>query len=172
MSGADLAAVVVTIAAVAACTVLVISAWALLRTLRQAGNALERVANEAPVALADLRRAAVQADEELGRVDGLLDRADRVSGTLEDASKLAYLAVTNPVIKAAALASGVRQGARRLRSGADGGGSVGGMADAADGAAPVGPMRTAPVGPAGAPAGAGPAPDGRAGRRRSQRREA
>jgi hypothetical protein len=120
MSGTDLAAVVVTIAAVAATTVLVGAAWALLRTLRRAGQLLEGVNREAAEALVSLQAAADEARHELGRVDGLLDRADSISATLEDASRLSYLAVSSPVIKAAALASGVRVGARRLRQGPGG----------------------------------------------------
>ncbi|MEA3216106.1 MAG: hypothetical protein QOJ19_2262 [Acidimicrobiia bacterium] len=117
MSGTDLAAVVVTIAAVAATTVLLGAAWALLRTLRRTRQLLERVNREAAEALVSLQAAADEARHELGRVDGLLDRADSISATLEDASRLSYLAVSSPVIKAAALASGVRVGARRLRQG-------------------------------------------------------
>jgi hypothetical protein len=117
MSAGDLAAVVATIAAVSATTVLVVAILATLRTLRQARQVLERVDAQATAALADLQAAADDASEGLVRVDGLLDRADALSSSLEDASRLTYLAVANPVIKAAALASGVRQGARRLRQG-------------------------------------------------------
>lgn len=117
MSGNDLAAVVVTITAVAATTVLVGAAWALLRALRHTRQLLEVVNREAAEALVSLQAAADEARHELGRVDGLLNRADSISATLEDASRLSYLAVSSPVIKAAALASGVRVGARRLRQG-------------------------------------------------------
>lgn len=117
MSGADLAAVVVTIAAVAATTVLIAVSLNLLSTVRRTRRVLEGVNREAAPALVSLQSAAEEARHELGRVDGLLDRADTISATLEDASRLRYLAVSGPVIKAAALASGVRVGARRLRQG-------------------------------------------------------
>jgi hypothetical protein len=117
VSGTDLAAVVVTIAAVASTTLLVVVSLALLSTVRRTRRVLERVNREAAPALVSLQAAAEDARHELGRVDGLLDRADTISATLEDASRLSYLAVSGPVIKAAALASGVRVGARRLRQG-------------------------------------------------------
>jgi hypothetical protein len=116
----DLVAVVVTIAAVAATTALVTLCLALGRTLRAAQQTVERLQARSAPALDAIAEAARQAEAELGRVDGLMDRADSISATIEDASRLGYLAVANPVIRVAALAAGVRHGARRLRLGPDG----------------------------------------------------
>jgi hypothetical protein len=115
MSAGDLAAVVVVIVSVAATTVLVLAAWWLVRLaagLREAALELAELTREAA---AELDALTVEARAELGRADALLTRADGISATLEGASRLTYLAVSNPVIKAAAVANGVRRGARRLR---------------------------------------------------------
>jgi hypothetical protein len=119
VTASDLVAVVVTIAAVAATTVLVTISLALARTLRAARATVEQLHARAVPALDAICVAAGKAEAELGRVDGLMDRADSISATIEDASRLGYLAVANPVIRVAALAAGVRQGARRLRLGPD-----------------------------------------------------
>ncbi len=115
MSALDLAAVVVVVAAVAAVTLAAVAAVALLRATRELRRAAAALTHAALRAGAELDALTDEARRELGRADGLLERADRISATLEGASRLTYLTVSSPVIKAAAVASGVRRGARRLR---------------------------------------------------------
>ena len=62
-----------------------------------------------------LNTALDQANAELGRVDGLLDKAESIGGTVDSASRLAYLAFSNPVIKGLALATGAAKAAKALR---------------------------------------------------------
>ena len=52
---------------------------------------------------------------ELERVDILLGTAESISSTVDSASRLAYLAFSNPVIKAIAFASGMAGATRRMR---------------------------------------------------------
>ena len=59
------------------------------------------------------------ANAELERVDGLLGTAESISGTVDSASRLLYLAFSNPVIKAMALASGTGRAARSFRRNRD-----------------------------------------------------
>ena len=115
MSGGDLAGLVAIISAVAAAVVMTYATARLVRCARRLRATCDELANEGGAAVAALAAAAEMAKSELGRSNRLLDRADDISSTLHDASKLTYLAVSSPVIKAAALASGVREGARRLR---------------------------------------------------------
>ena len=63
----------------------------------------------------ELQRTVSAANAELVRVDGLLESAESVSATVDSASRLAYLAFSNPVIKAMALATGTAKAARALR---------------------------------------------------------
>ena len=52
---------------------------------------------------------------EIMRLDGLVTTAESVTGTVDSASRLAYIAMANPVIKGVAFASGTAKAARRLR---------------------------------------------------------
>ena len=45
----------------------------------------------------------------------MLGTAESIGGTVDSASRLAYLAFSNPVIKTMALASGTGRAARRFR---------------------------------------------------------
>ena len=56
-----------------------------------------------------------QANAELTRVDGLLDTAESVSGTVDSVSRLTYLTFSNPMIKFLALATGTGRAVRRFR---------------------------------------------------------
>jgi hypothetical protein len=48
-------------------------------------------------------------------VDALLESAESISSTVDSASRLAYLAFSNPVIKALAFAGGTGRAIRRVR---------------------------------------------------------
>ena len=115
MSGADLAAVVITISSVVAFVILGIALWAVVRTLRQLNTAVEELRVEATPAVAELRATMHRASDELDRVDGLLDTAEDVANRVEGASRVAYVAVSNPLIKALAIVAGIRGGSRRFR---------------------------------------------------------
>ncbi len=115
MTALELAAVVVVIAAVAAVAVAVVTAVVLLRAVRELQAAATVLAETAHRAATEVGALTEDARRELTRADELLERADSISSTIEGATRLTYLAVSNPVIKAAAVASGVRRGARRLR---------------------------------------------------------
>ena len=104
-------AVVATIVIVALLAVLV----AMTRTLRIMRESTDELRRESMRLLADLRGAVDQANSEIERVDGLLGTAESVAGTLDSASRLAYLAFSNPVIKALAFGTGTARAARRLR---------------------------------------------------------
>jgi hypothetical protein len=114
MTVTEFVAVVVTVVAVAATTAIVALAWMLSRAVAQVRRAALHLAEVAEVTATDIRRLSLEAHSGLARADGLIDRADSISATLEDASRLTYLAVASPVIKAAAVASGVRRGAGRF----------------------------------------------------------
>ena len=48
-------------------------------------------------------------------MDTLLVTAESISGTLDSAARLAYLALSNPVIKAMSFGAGTARAARRFR---------------------------------------------------------
>jgi hypothetical protein len=87
----------------------------LVKTLRKLNDSIEELRREV-VPLAGQWRATVdQANAELHRVDGLLTTAESVSQTVDSASRLAYLALSNPIIKAMAFSAGTGSALRRLR---------------------------------------------------------
>jgi hypothetical protein len=67
-------------------------------------------------ALADATAAVVEVREQVERVDEILGAAESISSRIDGASRVAYLALSKPVIKTAAVATGTRRAARRLRS--------------------------------------------------------
>lgn len=89
----------------------------LLRTLRTLLAAIEELRAQVIPLAGQWRRTVDQANTELTRVDGLLGTAESVSTTVDSASRLAYMAFSNPIIKAMALGAGTTRAARRLRRG-------------------------------------------------------
>lgn len=121
MDAGDTAAVVVAVASAVAVAVLVAATWALTRAVADLRRTVDEVRHEALPAVTELRKTVAAADAELERVDQLLGTAENVTATVDSASRLAYLALSNPVIKALAFASGSGRALRRLRRGRVGG---------------------------------------------------
>lgn len=115
MSAVDLVAVVLAVLALgvaAAAAVVCTRALAAARALEAAAGELAAVAVPA---VEELRLAAERATSEVDRVENLLDVATSVGRRLDGASEATYRALTSPVIKGVALASGTRRAAERLR---------------------------------------------------------
>lgn len=126
MSATDLAAVIVAACSVAAVVLLAVGVAALLRTLAALRAVTHLLRTEAVPVLDDLRDVVDAAGSEVERFDQLVTTAESVTGTVDSASRLAYLAMANPVIKGVAFASGTAKAARRLRRSRDGAGGNGG----------------------------------------------
>lgn len=115
MSAGDVAAVVVAVASVVGVVVLVVVARAALRTLAVVRTSAEDLHRESMTVVLDLQRAAEQATTELDRADGLITTAESVGATVDSFSRLLYLAISNPIIKAMAFAAGTGRAAQALR---------------------------------------------------------
>ena len=113
MSAADLAIVLVSIAATAALVVLVGAVQALVRTTRQLRSTVERLEHEALPLVVELRDTVRRAGAEVDKVDDLLDVASAIQHTVEGASRLTFVALSNPLIKVLALVRGTGRGIRR-----------------------------------------------------------
>jgi uncharacterized protein YoxC len=114
-SAADLAAVIVAIASVVAVVLLVFVVVAVNRTLTTVRLTIEQLRRETLPVVADLHHTVKQANAELERVDGLLESASSVTATVDSASHLIYLAVSNPLIKAIGIATGTGRALKSLR---------------------------------------------------------
>jgi hypothetical protein len=117
VSASDLAAVIVATCSVAAVVLLAVGVVALVRTLRALREVAGLLRTETVPVLDDLRDTVDAANAEIERLDRLVTTAESVTGTVDSASRLAYIAMANPVIKGVAFASGTARAARRLRGG-------------------------------------------------------
>lgn len=115
MSAGDLAAVIVAISSVAAVVLLAVLAVSATRTLAEVKVTVEELRRQTLPLLDDASRTVASANAELVRVDELVDSAQSISGTVDAASHLFYLAFSNPVIKVLALATGTAKASRALR---------------------------------------------------------
>jgi predicted PurR-regulated permease PerM len=113
MTAVDLAIVLVSLAAVAALVVLMVTVQSLLRTTRELRGSVERLEHEALPLVVELLDTVRRAGDEVDKVDDLLEVASAIQHTVEGASRLTFVAFSNPLIKLVALVRGTRRGLRR-----------------------------------------------------------
>lgn len=115
LSAADLAVVVVTGCSIVAVGVLLFVLQRALGTVRALRRTVDE-ANEQLLPLVEqLTVSLAEANEELERIDRLVGSAESISATVDATSKLAYRALSAPVIKTVAVTSGASRAARRMR---------------------------------------------------------
>ena len=119
LSAGDVAAIIVAVIAAVLVAFVCVTLVTLTRTMRAMREAIEQLRRETLPVVANLQGTVTQANAELERVDTLLGTAESISGTVDAASRLAYLALSNPVIKLMAFGSGTARAARRFRRSAD-----------------------------------------------------
>lgn len=115
MSATDLAALIVAIASVVAVVLLGLALASITKTLRAVRDVVELLRTETVPVMTDLGDTVRNASVEIERLGGVLGTAESIGGTVDSASRLAYLAFSNPVIKTMAVASGTSRAARRFR---------------------------------------------------------
>lgn len=115
MSGAEVTALVVAVAAtVAVCLLVAVVVW-LARAVRALNAEVDRLRRETVATVAALQDAVGHAEAEMDRTDGLLDAAERITAAAETRARLTTDALSTPVIKALALAAGTNRAAQRLK---------------------------------------------------------
>lgn len=117
MTVTELAALVVVITASVATTVMVLLWWDLRRATHELRRSARAIDDDAISLVAELQATLRDARQALGRAEDHLERAGQVVEVIDQASRLTYRTVAGPVIKAAAVANGVRRGAEYLRGG-------------------------------------------------------
>lgn len=115
MSAADLAIGVVTGCAIVATVAVLFALQRVVVTLRRVSRMLDDVADQAIPLVEELGTAVSEANEQLERVDHLVGSAESISATVDATSKLAYRALSAPVIKTVAAGSGAARVAKRIR---------------------------------------------------------
>lgn len=115
MTAGEVAAVIASVVGTLLIVGFLVAFASMLRAQRRLLTAIEDLRSEV-VPLAGQWRATVdKANTEIDRVSALTERAESISGTVDAASRLAYLAFSNPVVKAMALGAGTARAAGRLR---------------------------------------------------------
>ena len=124
MSAADLVVILLGVLALGAVVALTTTTARMRRAAADMERSVEeldavRVAFEAEAAAAlhELNRTVVRAGTQVDEVEALVDVANAIGERVDTATEVTYRALTSPVIKTVALASGTRRAARRLRPG-------------------------------------------------------
>jgi hypothetical protein len=116
MSAGD---VVILIAAIA-CLLSVAGLLVVVGSLRHQVRDLARISDDLRLRtvplVAEAHRVVDQAASEMDRVGAVLDSTGSVHTTVDSASRLAYRAFANPVVKVLAVRAGAAGGIRRLRA--------------------------------------------------------
>jgi hypothetical protein len=117
MTALELVTVLCAVAALTAAVVLALLAARVHRAAEQLAEAVRAFDATATPAVEELRSAARRALDEVDRLDDLLEVAGSIGQRVDTATEATYRALTSPVIKGVALASGTRRAATRLRGG-------------------------------------------------------
>src|SRR5277367_1934962 len=114
MSAGEIAVLVASIASAAAVIGLLLTVGGLRREIRRVESISDQLQRTTVPLVADAQRVVDQAATEMERVGAVLDTTESVHATVDSASKLAYRAFANPVVKVLAVRAGAASGIRRL----------------------------------------------------------
>ncbi len=85
-----------------------------MRTMASVRGAVDDVRRTAVPLISDIHLAVRQAKGDLVAVEAILERTESIKGTVDTASQLAVAAFATPLIKVAAITTGLNRAARRL----------------------------------------------------------
>ena len=114
MNAAEFAATIASIAFAMLVVGLLVLVGSAIRTMKTVRGAVDDVRRTAVPLIADVHAAVRQANGDLVQVEAILERTEAIQGTVDSASRLAYATFATPVIKLAAVASGLSRATRRL----------------------------------------------------------
>jgi hypothetical protein len=121
MTASELAILVAVVLCVMGFTALVIVLFRLLQSLRELRHELAVWRDRTEPLLAEIRESALDARDavedarrDLDRFDRVLGSAEAISGAVAESGRVARTALSTPVIKVAAIATGTSRAARRL----------------------------------------------------------
>ncbi len=114
MGATAVVALVASCVALLAVTATIAAAVALGRRTRELADVVAKLQAETLPLVRDARTVVDHAATEMERVGDVLGSAEAVSATVDSASRLAYRAFANPVVKTVAFGSGLSGALRRL----------------------------------------------------------
>ena len=107
MNAGEFAAAAISIAVSVAVAGLLFTMAAAVRAMAAFRRSVEQITSSTLPLIADMHVAIKQANSELLKVDDILDTAESISSTVDSASRLAYAAIGNPVVKTISAGAGV-----------------------------------------------------------------
>lgn len=114
MSTGEIAVLVAAVVCALAVVGLLVAITSLRREVARIGALADELKRQTVPLVADAHRVVDQAATEMERVGAVLDSTESVHATVDSASRLAYRAFANPVVKVLAVRSGAASGMRRL----------------------------------------------------------
>ena len=117
MSASDIVVLVAAVACVLAVVGLLVAVGSLRREVTRLHGLADELKRQTVPLVADAHRVVDQAATEMERVGAVLDTTESVHATVDSASRLAYRAFANPVVKVLAVRAGAASGMRRLAGG-------------------------------------------------------
>jgi uncharacterized protein YoxC len=115
VTAGELALVLGTVLCALGFAALIVVLVRVLDALRALRTEVDGLRAETQPLLAELRSSVEDARDDLERFDRVLGSAEAISANVQGASRVARVALSTPVIKTVALASGTSRAARRLR---------------------------------------------------------
>jgi uncharacterized protein YoxC len=115
VTAGELAIVLGTVLCVIGFAALIVVLVRVLDALRSLEGEVDNLRAETRPLLAELRLSVEDARDDLERFDRVLGSAEAISSNVQGVSRVARAALSTPVIKTVALASGTSRAARRLR---------------------------------------------------------
>ena len=114
MTAGSIAVLVAAVACAAAVVGLLVAVASLRREVGRIAGLADELRRQTVPLVADAHRVVGQAATEMERVGAVLDSTESVHATVDSASRLAYRAFANPVVKVLAVRAGAASGMRRL----------------------------------------------------------
>ena len=116
MSAGDIVVLIAACASVVAVAGLLVAMGSLRRQVAELTSVVEDLRRQTVPLVADAHRVVDQAANEMDRIDAVLQSTESVHATVDSASRLAYRAFANPVVKVLAIRAGAAGGVRQLRA--------------------------------------------------------
>jgi hypothetical protein len=115
VTAGELAVVLAAVLCALGFAALVVVLWRVLQAMRDLRAELARVRLDTEPLLEELQTAVDEARDDLDRFDRILGSAESISSHVNGATRVTRMALSAPVIKTVALASGTSRAASRLR---------------------------------------------------------
>ena len=116
MNPGDLAAIVISVSIGIAVVGLLFTMGAAIRACAVFRRSVEQLTSQTLPLIADMHAGIKQANADLMKLDNVLETAESISTTVDSASRMAYGAMANPLVKAMSTGAGVLRAIRGFRA--------------------------------------------------------